>query len=136
MKRHTFSIPKKIVDFFEDLEDAERGMAYSILLKYLETGVVEPLDGKPSAVKLAIKYAVEKLRRRIERRFPQPAVQTTPESEPVNSADPADAADSHDSIDPPVPVRQNSFTTNMPPADKATRKHLTSHHPRKRLSRA
>lgn len=81
MAKHSISIPKKVTGFFEDLEDAERGMAYSILLKYIETGVMPSLDGKPSAVKIAIRYAVEKMQRSIARRFavPQPESDTATE---------------------------------------------------------
>lgn len=70
MKKHTVSIPVKVADFFEDLENAECGMAYRLLINYITTGKMPALAGKPSAVKLAMKYAVEKMQRSVARRFP------------------------------------------------------------------
>lgn len=69
MAKHTISFPVKVIQFFEDLDDAERGVAYSLLIKYIQTGQVPDVSGRPSAVKLAIRYAVEKMQRSVQRRF-------------------------------------------------------------------
>lgn len=62
MKR-THSLPVSVTNFFKLLEDTERGMAYAILIEYLETGKL-PERELPSAVRCAIQYAIEKLQHR------------------------------------------------------------------------